>query len=377
MVRKHPCPSTSAVHRASIFLLAGLGYTVCMRALRAPLFLLLAVYMLPFPVQAARVYLDPGATEQGRLDTWYLPVRIDTEGACINAVTVKVNYDPALVSVIDTSRGNSIIPLWVDHPSVAREEADQEVGVVSFTGGIPGGYCGRVLGDPGQTNTLLTLVVTGASGGRPLEVPVKTLFTLDPTTTAYLHDGTGMAAAMTLLGTEVTLYEGTSTPANVWLDEVRSDTIAPELFDITLVRGPSEGNVRHYIVFSTTDKQSGIDHYEVRETDPLRFGFLTLFPDKSSYWIEASSPYILRDQTLRSKILVKAVDKNGNERIVTLMPELDPLERVLHPTILALLAVIIGVLALIIVLYTRRRRTTKRPETLGGEPHDHETQDRP
>jgi hypothetical protein len=56
----------------------------------------------------------------------------------------------------------------------------------------------------------------------------------------------------------------------------------------------------YYIVFSTVDKQSGVDHYEVFE---------------NGAWEKVVSPYKLPDQSLKSEIKVKAIDKAGNERV--------------------------------------------------------------
>jgi len=61
---------------------------------------------------------------------------------------------------------------------------------------------------------------------------------------------------------------------------------------------PTDG--KYFLVFSTQDKGSGVDHYEVREG---RFGGFS----------EVSSPYILKYQSLDKKIFVKAIDKFGNE----------------------------------------------------------------
>ena len=69
------------------------------------------------------------------------------------------------------------------------------------------------------------------------------------------------------------------------------------------------GNIKecgHFLIFSTTDKQTGIDCYEIKEGE--------------KDWKKEKSPYLLEDQTLRSIIKVRAVDKAGNERIIWIKP---------------------------------------------------------
>lgn len=329
---------------------------------------------MPFSiVSAAQVFLNTEESIRGTQDTFYVPIRIDTQGECINAVRVVLGYNPDLISVRDISTGDSILSLWTTMPQIERLEG-KEIGRVVLEGGVPGGYCGRVLGDPGLTNILAKLVVTGVSRLENTEESTTTQIVVDPETTAYLHDGRGTEAELTVLGVTLLLTQSTTTPQNVWLSDVKNDTIAPELFDIILVEGPSVGNNKHYIVFNALDKQSGIDHYEVLETDPDRFGFLTWVP-KEAYWVEAQSPYVLRDQKLRSKIMVKAVDKNGNERIVTYTPPMSALTELTSTSgFLSILAVLvlIGILVFFTVLMRRRTKMEKKKGEEVFPPEHHE-----
>ena len=64
-----------------------------------------------------------------------------------------------------------------------------------------------------------------------------------------------------------------------------------------------------YVVFVASDKESGIDHYEVAERR---------FPSEPLQWEHAESPFRLSDQYETSDIVIKAVDRAGNERTTTL-----------------------------------------------------------
>jgi hypothetical protein len=332
-----------------------------MRALYSLLMLVL-LGSTPYTVFGARVYLEPATTEVSSADTFYVPVRIDTQGECINAARVSLAYDPTVLSVQDITTGDSVFTLWTEKPQVIREK-NSEVGTILFEGGVPGGYCGRVEGDPGLTNTLVRLVVSGSPQFAGDASSTQASIVLHPDTQVILNDGQGTPAPLTLQGTTITLnhVNGTTT-TNVWLTDVKNDTIAPEFFDITLVTGPSVGNNKHYIAFSTVDKQSGIDHYEVLETDPDRFGFLTWVP-RESYWVRGESPYVLRDQKLHSKILVKAIDKAGNERVVEYTPPMSALTEFTRPLFLV---PVLGVLTLLALLtwYMRRRKGIKKEKRI-------------
>jgi hypothetical protein len=335
-------------------------YTVPMRWLCPIALFFVVIFSVPQHVHAVQVFLDTENTIHSSADVFYVPVRVDTQGDCINAISVGISYNPKDISVQDVSIGDSIVTLWTAFPVIERDESGEK-GHVVFEGGIPGGFCGRVAGDPGQTNILAKLVVSSVSQNLSEGEMKAVQIIVDPSTSVYLHDGKGSVASTTLLGLELTLTQSTSTPENNWITDIKSDTVSPELFEILLVKGPSEGNNKHYIVFNTTDKQSGVDHYEVLETDPDRFGFLTWVP-RESYWVPATSPFVLRDQNLLSKIMVKAVDKNGNERIVTYTPEMSPFAELAQPKYL--IPVAVGLVAIVLfsllcVKYFRNRRKRK------------------
>lgn len=331
-----------------------------MRFLFTLITLVLVVSLVPQAAYAARIFLDPVSLQVNRTDTFYVPVRVDAQGVCINAAHVAIAYDPSALSVQDISTGDSFFTLWTVPPRVERE-GTRETGKIIFEGGIPGGYCGRVEGDPGLTNILARLVVSAVPGISASTTDRASLIVL-PETQVILHDGQGTIAPLTVQGADFTLLQATGTPSNVWLSDVKRDTIMPEFFDITLVTGPSVGNNRHYIAFSTIDKQSGIDHYEILETDPDRFGILTWVP-RDAYWVRGESPYILRDQNLHSKIMVKAIDKAGNERVVEYTPPMSALTVLTRPLILfpAILTLVVVGIILFWVLRHRRRVHPKAP----------------
>ena len=86
----------------------------------------------------------------------------------------------------------------------------------------------------------------------------------------------------------------------VWLDQVSADVTPPEPFTVQVLSTPGVFGGDYYAVFSTTDKQSGIDHYEVLE---------------NGIWKRVTDPYKLADQSLKTPVEIKAIDKAGNERI--------------------------------------------------------------
>lgn len=278
--------------------------------------------MIPYSTTlAASLYLDPAYHALNKGDTVIVSVRLETDKStqeCVNAVDVVLRY-PNSIDPVDVSVGDSILSLWVEKPTINREEK-----TITFAGGIPNGYCGRVTGDPRLSNILARIVFRspGFSIGSSADTALENSISFDDTTTAYLNDGSGTKAPLRTIGATIDLSDKPSGEGiqNPWQDEVVADNFPPEEFSIQLLHDELTFAGKHYIVFNTADKQTGIDAYYVME-EPLSELGLFQWGRADAPWIQTRSPYVLKDQTLSSVIRVKAVDKAGNEYVATLVPD--------------------------------------------------------
>lgn len=307
--------------------------------------LLLSLFLsVPQLSLAAQLYIDPQEMTYGPGDTFVARVRIDNAGECINAARVEVLYPTTHLRAVDFSKGSSIFSLWVEEPHIDTRE-----GKITFSGGIPGGYCGRVPGDPVVSNILGRIVFTALSGDG--------VATIEPTLASevYLNDGTGQKASLTTQGGSVTFVPTPTGAQNTWVDEVGEDTVPPEPFAIEVqsTRGIFGG--KYYVVFSTVDKQSGLDHFEIYERGA---------------WKTVSSPHQLRDQSPET-IALKAIDKGGNERMgdfdASAIPER---QTTLQDQALLLLGLLPLILAGLIVWYRERKQRTALVQT--DSPSEHQ-----
>ncbi len=274
------------------------------------LFLVLCVH-----TQAALLYFDPGEINLNRGDTVTVGLRIDTdEGECINAVDAVIKYDSA-IRAVDVSRGDSILNIWLEDPKI-----DEENHTITLAGGLPGGYCGRIAGDPSLTNIIAELVFRspGFSIGAG-DAPTANIW-VDETSQVLIHDGFGTPASLRTQGAIITLL-GTAgeTTEDDWKNRVQTDTTKPSDFLISLFKDDFAFSGRYFISFNSHDKQSGIDHYEVME-EPFEDFYAFRWGRADAPWVTTESPYVLTDQTLNSTIRVKAIDKAGNETVAVLVP---------------------------------------------------------
>ena len=287
------------------------------------LFLLtITLLFSPLLSQAAILYLEPAKGQYYQGDTFLVEVRIEVEEECINAAAVSLIFPNDILEAIDFSKSNSILLIWLKEPEIFQEQ-----GIISFSGGMPGGFCGILPGDPGKTNLFGRIIF------RVKEVPKEQFFAevkFSDNSQIFLNDGFGTAAE---LKTEKAVFDILSgipeTGRKEWEEELKKDRISPEPFEFEIIRDPLIFDNKYFIVFQAQDKQSGIDYYEVKEG--------------KRDWQRGESPYLLEDQELSGIIMVKAVDKAGNERIVEYLPEKKPLSRLIIGFSI-IIAIVIGYL---------------------------------
>lgn len=279
-----------------------------------------AVIFLVSPLfsSAASLYIDPPTNTLYRGDAVTLSVRLDTDesvGECVNAVDAVIKYSEN-IEPVDISTGNSIFNIWVETPTINRQER-----IITFAGGIPNGYCGRVEGDPRLTNILTQIIFRSpsfsVSGSNDTDASVY----FSDESTAYLNDGLGTRVSLNTYPAKIILNKTASTTfTNPWQAEIDADKTPPNEFSIDLQRDDNAFYKKYYIVFNTTDKETGIDHYEIMEEPLNQIGDFQ-WGRVDAPWVIARSPYVLEDQTLNSIIRVKAVDKAGNQYISNLIPD--------------------------------------------------------
>ena len=313
------------------------------RVMFGVVFCALSVLVIPAHTYAAQLYFEPDTLELHRGDTAKIALRIDTdEDECINTVDAVITYDSS-IRAVDVSRGNSILSLWVEDPVI--NETDH---TITFAGGIPGGYCGRIAGDPSLTNIIAEIVFRspGLSIGGSHNPTIEISF--DPRSQVLLHNGYGTPAPLRTGKAILTLLDKAGpVSSDEWTAQVSSDDTPPADFVINLFRDATAFSGKYFLSFNSVDKQSGIDHYEVIE-EPLSDFYAFKWGASSAPWSITESPYVLRDQTLNSTIRVKAIDKAGNETVSVLVPEV-ALRSISHDRVRFFVSVGIGVLLLVLV----------------------------
>jgi hypothetical protein len=333
------------------------------------------LFLIPSVASAAILYFEPAGGNFNLGDEFMVDVKLDIGDSCINALEAEIDMAGDAVRLMDFSAGSSFFALWITRPAQTEMDEINRSGKLSFSGGIPGGYCGKIPGDPGVSNVVGTLVFkipsfsVSASGSNRLGLSFNAA-----KTRALKNDGVGTADALITKEAEFFVSPSGALPLNEWQSILKNDTIPPEPFVIEILKDPNLFDNKYYVVFSTTDKQSGLDRYEVLEIKPGEevgvapavswLDRLFKRPEAAPAWQSAVMPYVLKDQDLASIIKVKAVDKAGNERIVEYVPPLTAAKPEAPRLYLGIIAAIVlftflAALSLIIIIKRRKNGKTK------------------
>ena len=274
-------------------------------------FLSLLVLLAPSAAFAATLSLVPTPSSIGVGDTVSITVSVQgTED--MNTFSGTLDY-PASLTPVSISDGNSIVSLWVTPPAEAAQ------GSIPFAGLTPGGFSG--------SGKLFSVIFKARRAGQSL-LSISGIQVL-------LNDGKGTPTPTTAETLALSIQ-----PQSTGGYVEPHDSTPPEAFVPLLETGPDG---KFYLDFSTVDKGSGLQYYEVAEQRPYSI-FAPVFAT-------ATSPYLLKDQYLTSNIEVRAVDNQGNTEL-----EIYPHTHILRPYEQALLIVILILAAVALYWRIRSRR---------------------
>lgn len=201
-------------------------------------------------------------------------LEIDTGLETVNAVEGIVRVPRGAV-IEEIQTGRSAILIWIQAPVWDREK-----GTITFSGFSPGGFSGK---QP-------LFAISGIFEDSDLP-----LFAFSGVQ-VLKNDGEG-----TLVSAALSVRKG---------EEVDTDTDPPEPFTLLVSRSQDIFEGRPFISFLTQDKGVGVERYEYASS-----WFGTPGEDE---WARAASPMELSRAELFKRIYVRAVDNNGNVRVVSM-----------------------------------------------------------
>ncbi len=246
----------------------------------------LLLILFPTVVFGAGISIEPRNSSPALGDTAIFDVYLDTDGQTINTVDGSILLvDQNKLFFQDCFTANSIFSLWPSQPAYNTRNK-----IISFIGGVPGGI-------KTSHGLLFSLIFSAKDAGEVVFSPKKIV--------AYLNNE--KATPVNVNGQSLSLVIAEKAEAgmkNDWQTLIASDKIPPLPFIITLNQDQNLFGGQKFISFATTDNETGIDYYEIKEGK---------FPPE-----RAEIQYVLQDQTLQNEITVTAYDRAGNGQVATL-----------------------------------------------------------
>lgn len=252
-------------------------------------------------------------------------VPLDTQGDDANAIQAQILFPASQFTLRSINDGASPVSFWIEPP------AEVASGVVAFSGIVPGGFQGAA-----SSVVSLWLMPTTSGAGVISLGNVQVLRNDGAATPITTATGTAEVDVSTIVASSTH-----TRPVSF---------ITPQPFTPVITQDPNIFGGKYFLVFSTTDKGSGIAYYQVLET-------------QAGSWQTATSPYLLQDQSLESDIYVRAVDNAGNF-IVAKLPAQHPVS-LTHPSgsgvsWVVALAIILVLLCFLAFFAIARRRRNRR-----------------
>jgi hypothetical protein len=257
------------------------------------LLLILVFIFSPLNSQAAEIFFGAGNKNININSKFEVGVFVDSQRESINAIEGKIKFPADSFDFQGFYTGGSVLSFWVTQPALTSD------GEVSFSGIIPGG----INIDKGYLFSLI--LIAKKNGNATINVAEEKIL---------LNDGQGTSANIMKAPLALNISNSGSSATFVPL----YDPNPPESFVPQITRDENIFDNKYFLAFTTQDKGSGIDHYEIVEKGQFEI-LLSIFYKKQ--WSVVESPYLLKNQSLEKFVYVKAVDKAGNEKIVRVWPK--------------------------------------------------------
>lgn len=256
-------------------------------------FSLFFVFFLVNPVLAAEFFWVLDKEEYAIGENIEASLYLDTQNESINTISGNISIPSNYLSSVEVFTGGSIISLWIEDPSQNNKLP------IIFSGIIPGGFS-----DPSGFVLSLVFFIDKKPVDNNLFIDIKT-------PEVYLNDGKGTKTIIKAVSKSIVFNKSKVQKKDI---EV-SDVVVPAYLNIEFAQDQNIFDNKYFLVFVAIDKGVGISHYEVFETKK------EIIVDEIRKWHKEDSPYLIKDQSLRSYIYVKAVDKAGNEIVNFVAPQ--------------------------------------------------------
>ena len=275
------------------------------------------IFFINYKVEASNLSFKSASETYSIGEQFYVDVYLDTEGKIINGFEGSINFPTDFISFVRAEEGKSMISLWVEKPNLKGN-------TITFSGIIPNGFAGVI--DPFNLEKKLP----GLMVRLIFQTKKDGSFVISSSNSyATLNDGLGTID--NILSSQISLL--IKNVFNTIILETKND-VTPEL-SAYVTQDPNLYDNRYVIIFEAKDKGTGIKNVLIKEGN--------------GEWKEATSPYLLEDQTRHSIITIQAINYSGSG--VSINIDALPYSKFLFKNVLVFVFVLIFVLFIIKKFY--------------------------
>jgi hypothetical protein len=225
-------------------------------------------------------------------DEFQVTVVLRNKEAPLNTFQGTLVFPDSIAEPVRINEQQSITSMWVTPPNISKKSP------MPFSAVIPGGYSG----DNGVVLAVVFKAIKAGTGSITVQNGQVYLNTADGARGAAKSNSISIAVS------ERVSEQSTSTAVVI----TNGDTTPPFDIQYEITRSRTFFDNQWFIALQAKDTDSGMDHFEIQESSAD-----TPQPEK---WIVAERLTILTDQSRKSYVHIKAIDRSGNERVITAPP---------------------------------------------------------
>ena len=329
----------------------------------------------------ASLYLAPSSGSFFVGSTFDVSVFVNTGGENVNAVEVKLKFDPAKLQIASPTAGKSFIEVWISQPTYSNTK-----GTLNFMGGIPSPGINTSSGlvstvtfraiSPGETSIVFldsskvlrndpdgtdiltsigrgvyTLLISPPEGPNVFSLthPDKNKWYKNNNPTfgweredgvtnfSYSFDKDPIGAPDNVSEGDYSSVSYSGVEDGIWYFHVKAekegvwggvshylvqiDAGSPAGFTPTVEPSLKTSEKQPLVSFITTDALSGLDHYEIKYIDITK----EKKEKPTGFFVEITSPYRLPSLEIgKYLIVIRAYDKAGNWKEGTVKLQIFP-----------------------------------------------------
>ncbi len=291
------------------------------------IFFALILIALPKIGLAASLYFSITPAEIRQSDVFVVEIKVSSPQEKINVADCILSFNKNILAVVSISTGGSVFNLWTKSPIFSND-----TGQISFTGGAPNGF-------QGEEGKILKIVFLAKEKG-------QADLTFAGDSALYLNDGKGTKIQPKKESLNISVLERSkeSISKDEWQGILANDKTPPSDPEIKLGQDPSVFDNKFFISFFAADEGSGVKSYEVKEGN--------------RDFIKSESPYVLKDQSLKSAVLVRVTDNAGNYKIARLNAPLAP--KLVYKNWWFLLTIIFALLVIFAAYFKLKKKYARK-----------------